>query len=231
MTFLNPLFFLGLAAIAVPILVHLIQNERKRVIDFPSLMFVRKIPYQSVRRRRNPSLVPAAHARGGDRAHRGGVRASLLPQGAVAAAAAGGNREVVILLDQSASMGYGDHWDRARTEARNAIAGLGRRRQGQPGALRPQRGGAGPIHHRSRSAGSGRRGGEGDVRRDAIRLRAAARREHPRSIDAPAPRRGPHLGLPEVGLERRRGREVQENVQVTPVSVDSGDSTTCQSRR
>ena len=43
---------LGLGAIAVPILVHLIQRERKRVVEFPSLMFVQRIPYQSVRRRR-----------------------------------------------------------------------------------------------------------------------------------------------------------------------------------
>ena len=46
--FLSPFFFLGLAAIAVPVLVHLIQRERKRVIEFPSLMFVQRIPYQSV---------------------------------------------------------------------------------------------------------------------------------------------------------------------------------------
>ena len=52
MSFLAPLFFLGLAAIAIPIYVHLIQRERKDVIEFPSLMFIRKIPYQSVERRR-----------------------------------------------------------------------------------------------------------------------------------------------------------------------------------
>src|SRR5947209_7478796 len=52
MAFLTPFFLLGLGAIAVPVLVHLIQRERKRVIEFPSLMFVRRIPYQSVRRRR-----------------------------------------------------------------------------------------------------------------------------------------------------------------------------------
>src|SRR5438128_678553 len=52
MAFLTPAFFLGLAAIAIPVLVHLIQRERKRVVEFPSLMFVRRIPYQSVRRRR-----------------------------------------------------------------------------------------------------------------------------------------------------------------------------------
>ena len=52
MSFLTPLFLVAGAAIAIPIFVHLIQRERKRVIQFPSLMFVRRIPYQSVRRRR-----------------------------------------------------------------------------------------------------------------------------------------------------------------------------------
>jgi ATP-dependent RNA helicase RhlE len=42
-SFLSPLLFFGLAAIAVPVLVHLIQRERSRVIEFPSLMFIRKI--------------------------------------------------------------------------------------------------------------------------------------------------------------------------------------------
>src|ERR1700754_1962045 len=118
MSFLAPLFFVGLAAIAIPVLVHLIQRERKRVIEFPSLMFIQKIPYQSVRRRRIRHwflllmravailLFVAAFAR------------PLFPQGAAAIAAAGGNRELVILLDQSASMGYGDHFERAREAAR-----------------------------------------------------------------------------------------------------------------
>jgi hypothetical protein len=52
MSFLAPAFFLGLGAIAIPILIHLIQRERKRVVMFPSLMFLQRIPYQSVRRRR-----------------------------------------------------------------------------------------------------------------------------------------------------------------------------------
>src|SRR5262250_704693 len=52
MAFLTPLFLVGLGALAIPVLIHLIQRERKRVVEFPSLMFVRRIPYQSVRRRR-----------------------------------------------------------------------------------------------------------------------------------------------------------------------------------
>jgi aerotolerance regulator-like protein/VWA domain-containing protein len=125
MSFLSPLFFLGLAAIAVPVLVHLIQRERKRVIEFPSLMFVRRIPYQSVRRRRirhwflllmraaAMALIVAAFAR------------PFFPQGAAAAAAASGDREVVLLIDQSASMGYGNHWQQARDRAVEAIRSLG----------------------------------------------------------------------------------------------------------
>jgi hypothetical protein len=125
MSFLAPLFFLGLGAIAVPIVVHLIQRERKRVIEFPSLMFVQRIPYQSVRRRRIRhwplllmralaiALLVAAFAR------------PFLQQGAAAIAAAGGAREVVVLLDQSASMGYGDYFERAKDAARGVIDSLG----------------------------------------------------------------------------------------------------------
>src|SRR5262245_21021770 len=126
MSFLTPLFLLGLGAIAVPILVHLIQRERKHVVHFPSLMFVQRIPYQSVRRRRIRHwflllmravailLIAAAFAR------------PFLPQSAAAAVAAiGGNRELVVLLDRSASMGYEDRWSRAQAAARDAIGSIG----------------------------------------------------------------------------------------------------------
>lgn len=125
MSFLTPFFMVGFAAIAVPVLIHLIQRERKRVIEFPSLMFVRRIPYQSVRRRRIRhwpllllraaaiALIVAAFAR------------PFFQRSAAATAMAGGAREVVILLDQSASMGYADHWSRAQEAARQVVRGLG----------------------------------------------------------------------------------------------------------
>jgi hypothetical protein len=123
MSFLAPLFFAGLAAIAVPIIVHLIQRERKDIIEFPSLMFIRKIPYQSVERRRIhnwPLLLLRAAAMALL------VAAFARPFFEVdpvrAAAATSGAREVVILLDRSASMGYGNHWTRAQDEAKK-IAG------------------------------------------------------------------------------------------------------------
>src|SRR3990172_8073275 len=102
MSFLAPLFFAGLAAIAVPILVHLIQRERKTIVAFPSLMFIRRIPYQSVERRRihnwlllllritAMALLIAAFA-----------RPFFNVDPVKAAAALGGAREGVILLDRS----------------------------------------------------------------------------------------------------------------------------------
>ena len=57
MTFLTPLFLLGLAALAIPVLIHLTQRERTTVVEFPSLMFLKKIPYESVKRRRLRDLL------------------------------------------------------------------------------------------------------------------------------------------------------------------------------
>ena len=121
MSFLAPLFFVALAAVAVPIFVHLIQRERKDIVEFPSLMFIRRIPYQSVERRRihnwsllllriaAMALVIAAFSR------------PFFATEAATAAITSGAREVVILLDRSASMGYGDHWTRAQDEARRIV--------------------------------------------------------------------------------------------------------------
>jgi aerotolerance regulator-like protein/VWA domain-containing protein len=125
MSFLTPLFLLGLAGVAVPVIIHLIQRERRNVVQFPSLMFLQRIPYQSVRRRRIRNwpllllrlaalaLIVAAFAR------------PFLRRQTLAAAAAGGAREVVVMVDRSYSMGYGDRWARATAAARKAVAGIG----------------------------------------------------------------------------------------------------------
>jgi hypothetical protein len=124
MSFLTPLFLIGLAGLAVPVLLHLIQRERKQVVQFPSLMFLRRIPYQSVRRRRIRhwlllmmrlaalALIVFAFARPFFRGADPPV------------SAAGGAREVVILVDRSYSMGYGDRWSRALAAATGAVDGL-----------------------------------------------------------------------------------------------------------
>src|SRR5213595_4136137 len=124
MAFLTPFFLVGFGAIAIPVLIHLIQREKKRVIEFPSLMFVQRIPYQSVRRRRIRHwallmmrcaallLIVAAFAR------------PFLKREIAAAAAVGGTKEIVVLLDTSASMGYGDHWQKAKDAAHQAVRSL-----------------------------------------------------------------------------------------------------------
>ena len=125
MGFVAPLILAGLVTLAIPVLIHLIQRERKRVVEFPSLMFLRKIPYQSVRRRRIRdwmllmmrlaalALIVMAFAR------------PFFKRDSLAAAAQQGAREAVVLVDTSYSMGYGDRWQRARTAAADAIAALG----------------------------------------------------------------------------------------------------------
>ena len=51
MSFLTPLFFIGVAALAAPILVHLVRRTRARKIQFPALVFVRQVPQRTIRRR------------------------------------------------------------------------------------------------------------------------------------------------------------------------------------
>jgi aerotolerance regulator-like protein/VWA domain-containing protein len=123
MSFLTPLFLLGLAGLAIPVILHLIQKERKNVVQFPSLMFLRRIPYQSVQRRRIRhwfllfmrlaalALIVFAFARPFLR------RTELV-------AGASGAREVVVLLDRSYSMGYGGKWAQALAAAQSAVNGL-----------------------------------------------------------------------------------------------------------
>ena len=123
MTFLTPLFLLGLAALAIPVLIHLTQRERTTVVEFPSLMFLKKIPYESVKRRRLRDLLLLA------------LRAAALAliiaafarpflRGSELVASGGGAREVVVLLDRSYSMGAADTWARAQQAARQAVQGL-----------------------------------------------------------------------------------------------------------
>ena len=124
MAFLAPLFFAALATLAIPIAIHLTQRERKQVVEFPSLMFLEKIPYQSVRRRRIRDwpllamriaaivLIVLAFSR------------PFFERPMLALGNASGPREVVILLDRSYSMGYGDRWTRAQAAARQAVQGL-----------------------------------------------------------------------------------------------------------
>jgi len=124
MGLLAPLFLLGLAGLVVPIAVHLTEKQRRQVVDFPSLMFLRKIPFRSSRRKKIHhwallsiralalALLVAAFSRPFFENDVVGIGSTLGP------------REVVVVLDRSYSMGYGDRWERAKTQAREVFEGL-----------------------------------------------------------------------------------------------------------
>ena len=52
MSFLNPLFLIGLAAAAIPILIHLFTRRRPREVRFPSLEFLTEVSQSEIRRLR-----------------------------------------------------------------------------------------------------------------------------------------------------------------------------------
>jgi hypothetical protein len=125
MGLVSPWLLFGLAALAVPVLIHLVQREEHSGRKFPSLMFVRRIPFEIKRRRkiRNPLLLALRCL-----ALAAIVTAFAAPHfdGKVSATAASAvQRDVVILLDRSYSMGHPQRWKRAMTEAGARIAELG----------------------------------------------------------------------------------------------------------
>lgn len=124
LSFLAPLFLAGFAAIVIPILVHLTHRERREAVPFPSLMFLRKVPFRTVKRQKIRHwllllmrtaailLLVAAFAR------------PLLDSATLGPATVGTAREVVILFDRSYSMAYGDRWERATEAARSTVSAL-----------------------------------------------------------------------------------------------------------
>lgn len=123
MWFLAPALLAALAALAVPVVLHLTERERKQVVVFPSLQFLRRVPYRSVRRRRIrhwPLLVLRALALACL------VAAFARPffTSPALATAGAGSREVVVLLDRSFSMDAGTTWTQALDAVRAALRGL-----------------------------------------------------------------------------------------------------------
>ena len=122
MTLLTPAFLLGLLAIGLPIVLHLSRRRTREAVAFPSLMFISQVPYRSVRRRRLRdrlllllrclaiALLATAFAR------------PLLR--AAPETAGDSRRDVVLLIDTSFSMAYGDHMARAREAAAEVLGSL-----------------------------------------------------------------------------------------------------------
>jgi hypothetical protein len=121
MNFVNPLFLTGALVAAVPILLHLIRREHARRIEFPTLMFLRRITKRTIRYQKLRHLLLLLLR----------ILALLLivlafmrPYRTAAKAAAPIGKSVsahIIVLDNSMSMGYQGRWDRARKAAADIV--------------------------------------------------------------------------------------------------------------
>ncbi|MCB1228954.1 MAG: BatA domain-containing protein [Verrucomicrobiae bacterium] len=124
MSFLFPLYLLGAAAIAIPILLHLRRRPPKDHQTFSSLMFLEKSPERLTRRTRVErwlllalrclALILLAIMFG-----RPFLRSAQMPgedqEG----------RRLVVMIDGSASMRRSDLWERAMGEAEEVLADTG----------------------------------------------------------------------------------------------------------
>ncbi len=123
-SFLVPAFLAGLAALAIPLVLHLRHGERQRPTRFPSLMFLQRIAVQTAERRRItdwPLLLLRALV----------VILAVLAfarpviRFATGSTTTGSPRNVVIALDRSLSMGHRATWPRALDSVRAIVASLG----------------------------------------------------------------------------------------------------------
>ncbi len=122
MNFLNPAFLFGLAAAAIPILIHLFTRRRPREVKFPSLEFLAEVNQSEIRRLklrqwlllllRTLAIACIALAMS-----RPAVKGSLGPRSSAATT-------VVVLLDRSASTAAAGRGGALFDEARRTVEDL-----------------------------------------------------------------------------------------------------------
>lgn len=121
---LVPGFLAALAALSIPIVLHLRHRDKDRPQRFPSLMFLQQLPIRTAERRRItdwPLLLLRAIALALL------VMAFTRPVFSRSASVERSKRvrAVIVLLDRSLSMGHRDVWPAAVDSARRVIASLG----------------------------------------------------------------------------------------------------------
>lgn len=129
MGFLSPWFLAGLAAVGLPVWLHLLRRHRNVPLPFSSLRFFERRTQSSVRHRRLRYLLLFA------------LRTLVIVLLVMAFAspfirraggpAAGNRRLVVVAIDESFSMRHGGRMARAREEAARVAAGIRGGAQGQ----------------------------------------------------------------------------------------------------
>src|SRR5438034_9554444 len=121
MSFLNPFLLFGSLALAIPILIHLVRREKSEIIPFSSLMFLLKVPKRSIRQQKIKNLLLMALRLLILALLVGAFARPYLTQPAKPAGNATANRGVVLMLDNSYSMRYGNNFDRLKAEAQKRI--------------------------------------------------------------------------------------------------------------
>lgn len=124
MSFLFPLYLAGAAAIALPILFHLIRRSPRDRVPFSSLMFLRESPPRVTRRSRLENILLLLL-----RATALGLLAfafarPFLRQPVLADVGSQRGRVMIVLLDTSASMRRGDLWQQAMSRFQRVIDGI-----------------------------------------------------------------------------------------------------------
>ena len=124
MQFLNPWFLLGTLTVVAPILVHLIRKDDSRKIPFSSLMFVTRLPKKSLRRQslrhllllllRVAALIFLTLA----------FSRPFLVSKVAAPLHSSSDKSLVVLLDNSFSMQFGNRFDKAKKRALQVLDGL-----------------------------------------------------------------------------------------------------------
>ncbi|HEX2854385.1 MAG TPA: BatA domain-containing protein [Opitutaceae bacterium] len=119
MNWLFPGFLAGAAAIALPILLHLLRRQPRRTIVFPSLRFLAAAQRQTERQHRLRRFIVlllrcAALA----------LLAAAFARPFLGSNAGGGGRAVVVVVDHSFSLQSKGRWEKLRTWAKKEIGPL-----------------------------------------------------------------------------------------------------------
>ena len=124
MGLLNPLALLGALTLTVPILVHLVRNDKADILKFSSLMFLLRIPRKTVRQHMLRNLLLMALRLFLLILLIGAFARPYLVEVDGAAATTEDSRGMVVMMDNSYSMTYGTNFERMLAETRDRVATL-----------------------------------------------------------------------------------------------------------
>jgi len=116
LSFLSPLFLVGVAAAAIPIAIHLFYRRTEPVIEFAAMRYLRQAPVEESRRRRLRELLLLAL-----RVTALVLLALAFARPYLAGAAVASGEATVVLVDTSASMSGPGQFERARERASEVV--------------------------------------------------------------------------------------------------------------